>query len=210
MKIMESALQPILVTEVLIENHVEAVNEYRIILWKDKPIDVISRIPANVTGDGVSTIEELIVKKNGDRHEKFGTLFEDIVIDESLVSFLKTKQLSLSNIPSPGTIINVRNMCNLSQGGETKRVPLTSIHADYLDLFKIVHQSTWLNYCGIDLITPDITKQPVVGKTAINELNGAPGITLACFADLVEGRPLFGVKEILRKMEFDPIQVLIP
>jgi cyanophycin synthetase len=197
-------------TEVLIENHVEAISEYRVILWKGEPIDAILRLNANVVGDSQSTIESLINQKNAFRHEKFGTLFEDIVIDESLKAFIKTKGLTVDSIPPAGESVVVRDMCNLSQGGETKRVSVDSIHPEYTDMFKKVYESTWLNYCGVDLITPDIAQKPEVGKTVINEINAAPGITLACFADLAEDRPFYGAQQIINKMETDPIQSLNP
>ncbi len=193
-------------TEVLVENHVEAVSEYRVILWKGKPIDAILRLNANVIGDGQSTIESLINQKNAFRHEKFGTLFEDIVIDESLKAFIKTKSLTINSVPQAGESVIVRDMCNLSQGGETKRVSLDTIHQEYREMFKKVYESTWLNYCGVDLITPNITQKPEVGQTVINELNAAPGITLACFADLAEDRPFYGARQILHHMETEPVQ----
>ena len=62
-----------------------------------------------------------------------------------------------------------------------------------------------MNYCGLDLITPDIEQAPVVGQTVINELNGAPGLTLAFFDDLATNRPFYGMFQLLEKMENDPV-----
>ncbi len=193
--------------QVLIEQHIDTISEYRIILWKGEIIDVLHRIPAFVVGDGVSTIQQLIEQKNAYRFENFGTVFEPIIIDEDLSMLLAGTGNSLDSVLPENGYLSVKNTCNLSQGGEVKRIDPLSVHPDYRDIFKRIYEKTWLNYCGADLITPDIHAAPIPGKSAINELNGGPGITLAFYDDVATNRMYFGMFQLLAKMESDPVQV---
>lgn len=192
---------------VLIEKQVSVIKEYRVILWQGKIIDICERQPASVTGDGKSNIRQLIESKNALRLATYHGIFEPITIDESLELNLQLQDLTFDSVPASQAHIQVRQACNLSQGGETLRVPIDKIHPAYPPLFEQIYQATWLNYCGVDLITADITQSPEASETAINELNGAPGISISYFADLREGRPYYGVGNILKQLELNPIQV---
>lgn len=195
---------------IIIENHINVVHEYRIILWKGKMLDVVERIPAFVTGDGTSTIEELIKEKNQMRLEKFGDFLDLIEFDNELTHFLAQKNLTLQSIPSKDEVVSVRQMCNMSQGGESKRIPLDEFHPKYKDIFKKIYKSTWLNYCGLDLICSDISAEPNPEFSVINEINGAPGPSLSFYADVIEERPLYGAQLILDSMENDPVLNFTP
>jgi D-alanine-D-alanine ligase-like ATP-grasp enzyme len=189
----------------LIENHVDAHEEYRIMIWKGEVIDIIHRIPAYVEGDGVSSIEFLIEKKNNERKQKYGTIFDPIVVDESLKNYLKHQSLNLTSVPLKGHKIYVRQMCNLAQGGETERISIDKIHPDYRLVFKTIYKKTWLTYCGVDLITANISEKPDPQKSVINELNGSPALSVPFFADLRENKPFYGAGQMLKKMEEDPV-----
>jgi|GEM_PF-4641520 len=189
---------------VLIENHVEIINEYRVILWKGKPIDIFRRIPAFVIGDGKLSIRQLINEKNHYRLTKLYNLFEPIKLDEDCSELLKKLNLSPESILAKDKYLTLETTCNLSQGGETERVELATVHAGYLDLFKKIYLETGLNYVGADLITPDLTSQPEVNRSAINELNCAPGPTIGVYSDMIENQPYLSYRKLLAAIEADP------
>ena len=54
--------------EVIVEQHVEG-KEFRVYVIDDKVIAAYNRIPANITGDGTHTIEELIELKSYERRQ---------------------------------------------------------------------------------------------------------------------------------------------
>ncbi|MDY0409022.1 hypothetical protein [Paracerasibacillus soli] len=60
----------------------------------DETVAVLHRVPANVTGDGISTIQQLIGKKNVDplRGKGYKTPLEKIEIDENM-KLLATRRL---------------------------------------------------------------------------------------------------------------------
>jgi cyanophycin synthetase len=194
---------------VLIENHVPIHREYRVMLWKGQAMDVLQRIPAYVVGDGSSTIQSLIEQKNQYRVNNFGSLFELINMDEDLNMLLQEQNLDLTTVLPAEKYLTVETTCNLSQGGEVKRIELETLHPEFKAIFAAVYQATWLNYCGLDLITPDVTQAPVSGQTVINELNGAPGMTLAFFDDVATNRPFLGALRTLERLETDPVQLFL-
>lgn len=195
--------------QVLIEQHVNATAEYRVIVWKGKIVDILQRIPAYISGDGTQSIQQLIEQKNSDRYDNFGTVFEPIIIDEELELLLQESQLSLTTILPENLQLTVKKTCNLSQGGEVKRIDPSSVHPKYVETFYKIYQETWLNYYGGDLITTDITQSPTPGKAAINELNGSPGITLAFYDDVATNRMYHGMFQLLAQMEADPVQAFV-
>ncbi|QDI91609.1 ATP-grasp domain-containing protein [Salicibibacter halophilus] len=50
--------------DVIIEEHVPGKREFRVIVLGDQVLGAMNRIPANIVGDGVSTIKQLIHMKN--------------------------------------------------------------------------------------------------------------------------------------------------
>lgn len=189
---------------VLIENHIDIVNEYRVILWKGRAIDIFRRIPAFVVGDGHSNVKELIDQKNHYRFTELHNLFEPIKLDDDCVELLKKSALTPESVIPKGMNLTLETTCNLSQGGETERVDLASIHQGYLDLFMTIYHETGLNYVGADLISPDLVNPPQLDKTAINELNSAPGPTIGVFADMAINKPFWGYRKLLAAIEADP------
>jgi D-alanine-D-alanine ligase-like ATP-grasp enzyme len=191
-------------TEVLIEDHVETTHEYRVVLWKGTVVDVLSRIPPYVVGDGVSTILKLIEQKNKVRDEAYYGLYEPLVLDDAALAFLRRSALEPSSVLSQAKHQSLKSTCNLDHGGEVERVDANKIHPEYLSMFKAVYEVTRLNYVGVDLITPDLFSPPTVGLTAINELNGAPGPKGALIADICEGNPFMAAKKLFQAIEADP------
>lgn len=153
-------------------------DEYRLILINGEIIDILKKTPAHIVGNGKNTINELIENKNKLR-----------------------KQMGLSPIVADhGSKITLKETANVSQGGETIRVRLNSLHPDYINIFREAYKLSRASFLGIDLITDNIQKKPTQTNSGIIELNGSPQITGIYYADLLENRPLYGVKKILRTL----------
>ncbi len=191
---------------VLIENHIDTTSEYRIILWKGQILDVLERIPAYIIGDGQHSVQELIDQKNQYRQSHFDIAFSPIDIDHNVFFTLNQNGFTLGTILKKNQRLQLKPTCNFSRGGEVKRVPIHTIHPKYIQAFLKIYQITWQTYTGVDLITPDISKTPVLGKTVINELNSGPQPDLTFYDDLIQGTPFEGMYHILEKMEIDPVK----
>ena len=103
--------------EVILEQHVHG-PEYRLYVVDGKVVAAYNRIPANITGDGVHTIEELIARKNYERRQNARLNSCLIHIDVELVEFIEEKGYDLTSIPPKDEYIPLREKTNVSIGGD--------------------------------------------------------------------------------------------
>lgn len=86
---------------VLIEHFVTG-REYRFLVIGGETVAVLSRIPANVTGDGTHTIEQLVALKNMDslRGEGYVTPLEKLKLGRVEQDFLKAQGKRVKTVPA--------------------------------------------------------------------------------------------------------------
>lgn len=174
--------------------------DYRVVVLDDEVISAYERIPLLVTGDGQSTIRELLERKQ----QQFIKNGRDTVIDTNdfrIKLKLRRQKLSFESAPQNNESVHLLDNANLSTGGEALDVT-RSIHSDFYDLAVNITKDMGLRLCGVDIITNDITL-PLEDYVVI-EINGAPG--LDNYASI--GREQSGVVEqlylkILRGLESD-------
>lgn len=166
---------------ILVEQYIKG-NDYRIIVFRGAIIDVIKRVPAYVIGDGSSTIEELIHLKNIQRVKILGGY--PIVFDSRVIQILSESGLTKDSIPKKDAYIQLKKSCNYSTGGETKKVSLSEIHPDNIELFIKIQNISFLEYTGIDYISSDLSKSWKETNSVINEINSSIGIDTHYYADM--------------------------
>lgn len=146
-------------------------SNYRVLVLDGKVLAVAERIPAKVTGDGVSTIQQLIDKSN---EKRVLQKIQQIKADDEMYKKLQRESRSILDIPSIGEEIVLRYNSNLSTGGTTRECT-QSTHEYYKRIAIEAVQAVGLKFSGVDLIVEDITKE---GPCIINELNDAPGLNI--------------------------------
>lgn len=159
---------------ILIEPFIKG-KEYRFLVIGDETVAVLHRVPANVTGDGTSSIQQLISKKNEDplRGKGYKTPLEKIEIDENMKLFLQQKGLTIDTILPKGECQYLRENSNISTGGDsidvTDQVP---------EVFKQIaveaSQAVGAKICGVDMMIEDLKDEH--SPYAIIELNFNPAI----------------------------------
>lgn len=153
--------------------------EYRILATRNKVVAVTNRVPANIIGDGVHTIKELINIKNsdprrGDDHDK---ALIKIKIDSDVLRNLKKQKLKLGSIVKNEKTVFLRKISNISAGGDS--IDVTDIvHPDIKKIaIKAIKAIPGLIYGGVDFMTDkDISKKPTIKSYIIIEINSSPGI----------------------------------
>lgn len=103
--------------EVLVERYVPG-REFRIYVVGDKAVGAINRIPPNVLGDGQSTIEELIQKKNNERAKNPRLVSCPIQINDETNKFLSYKRLDIDSILPENQLLYLSEKSNVSLGGD--------------------------------------------------------------------------------------------
>lgn len=149
--------------------------DYRVVVLGDKVISAYQRKPLDVTGDGVSSIAQLIEKKRQSLPESGRPNSEIQPDDVRIRDVLASKGIALSTIPLEGHSIEVLDNANLSSGGTSVDVT-RSIHPDFIDIAVRATKALGLRLCGVDIICENLTRKLEGQNYYIIELNGAPGL----------------------------------
>lgn len=162
---------------VLAEEYLQG-KDYRLLVVNGRLVAASQRDPAQVRGDGIHTIQELIDIENrnplrGVEHEKPLTCLR---VDPVALAALAKQGYTLGSVPKKGQKILLRENANLSTGG-TARDVTGQVHPDTVAMVERATRLIGLDICGIDLVAPDIAK-PLGKGGGIVELNAAPGLRM--------------------------------
>lgn len=158
--------------EVIVEEHANG-KEYRFYVVDDEVIAVYNRIPANITGDGVHTIEELIKMKNNERRKNARLNSCLIHTDNEIISFINEKGYDLTSVPKAGEFILLREKTNVSIGGDPIDVT-DEIGKEYKQIaIDAVKAIPGLYHAGVDIIIDDESKEK---RAVVLEINATAQI----------------------------------
>jgi cyanophycin synthetase len=174
----EEALREAKTRDVIVEQYF-AGNDHRILVVGGELIAVAERVPAQVVGDGVHSIQQLIDEVNKDPrrgrgHEKVMT---QIRVDAHVREVLERSHLMVDSVPEPGQTVVLRTTANLSTGG-TAVDRTNEIHPDNAEIARRAAAIVGLDIAGIDFIAPDISRSVRETGGGIIELNAAPGFRM--------------------------------
>jgi len=184
--------------EVIVEEFIPG-QEFRFLVVGEEIVAVMKRVPANVIGDGKSTIYELIEDKND--HPWRGTdhkaPFETIVIDDIVKNYLKAQDLDENSVPANGQQIFLRENSNISTGGDS--VDVTDEMSDFFKKKAILSaKAADATLCGVDMIIehPDDEQSDY----SFIELNFNPAIHMHAFP--YSGTPRNAIPYVLDALGF--------
>lgn len=187
-------------SSILIERFVKG-KEYRIFVVDGEVVGILHRVPANVIGDGIKNIEELVYKKNLDllRGEGYKTPLEKIKLGEPEKMFLKAQNLDFKYIPKKDEVIYLRENSNISTGGDS-----LDFTDEILDVYKNIAvesaAAVGARICGVDMMIDNIKEENCEGNYAIIELNFNPAIHIHCYPYKGKNRNLG--EKILKALDF--------
>lgn len=164
---------------VLVEEFIKG-KEYRFLVIDDKVAGILHRVPANVKGDGVNSIKELIEIKNQDplRGYHYVTPLEKIILDESAELFLKQQNKDFKYVPEKDEVVYLRENSNISTGGDS--IDYTDDISDkFKDIAVKAAQAANARICGVDMMLEDYKDENT--NYAIIELNFNPAIHIHCY-----------------------------
>ncbi|WP_252244750.1 MULTISPECIES: bifunctional glutamate--cysteine ligase GshA/glutathione synthetase GshB [unclassified Clostridium] len=182
---------------VLIEEFIQG-KEYRFLVIGDKVAGILHRVPANVMGDGVKNIVELVKDKNLNplRGKGYRTPLEKIEIDENVELFLKQSNIDINYIPNKDEVVYLRENSNISTGGDS--VDYTD---DIPERFKNIavesSKAIGANICGVDMIIKDYRDE--TSDYGIIELNFNPAIHIHSYPYVGKERKI--ANEILKLLD---------
>ncbi|MFL5602177.1 MAG: cyanophycin synthetase [Gemmatimonadaceae bacterium] len=163
---------------IVIEQYAEG-RDHRVLVINGKVVACAERIPARVTGDGSSTIAQLIERENRDPRRGVGhtKTLTKLPADERTTCFLRKQGLTLESVPQNGQVVYLRGTANLSTGG-TAVDRTDEMHPDNITACEMAAGIIGLDIAGIDLLTPDISVPFRENGAVIIEVNAGPGIRM--------------------------------
>jgi glutathione synthase/RimK-type ligase-like ATP-grasp enzyme len=145
-------------------------NDYRLVILDGKLISAYQRIPVSVTGDGKSSINTLIEKKVRD-FARIGRAESEVPGDDIRVDrTLSAQKLTRKSILPQGRTVQLLPTANLSTGGTSVELT-TKVHPSFKKIAADATQALGLIFCGVDIMTEDITRPAASQKWWIIELN---------------------------------------
>lgn len=162
---------------IMVERHVEG-DDHRVMVVEGRLLACIRREPPCVTGDGKSSIRELVELINRARDERSlakSRYLRPVLLDASAELHLAGQGLRLDEILEDGRTVRVRSNANLATGGHC--VDLTArMHPDIRVMAESLAQTLNLPMLGVDYLTTDITKTPGESGGRFIEINATPGL----------------------------------
>jgi len=163
---------------VIVERYYKG-SDHRLLVINGKLVAVAERVPANVVGDGKSTVAELIeeINKDPNRGEGHDNVLTKITVDKTSLTVLEKQGYSLDTVLKAGDIAYLRATANISTGGIA--IDRTDdIHPENIWLAERVAKVIGLDIAGIDVVTLDISKPLREVDGVIVEVNAAPGFRM--------------------------------
>jgi glutathione synthase/RimK-type ligase-like ATP-grasp enzyme len=152
---------------------------YRLLFLDGRLIDVIRRLPPTVSGDGRSTIVELIDAENRRRVEHGDTRRPSLLrVDLDTLFALERAGKRLRSAPVRGSRVRVKTVVsqNSPLENETVREDVSAL----ADEVRAAVERVGLRVAGVDVVTTDPTHSLASAGGVILEVNGAPGLHYHC------------------------------
>ena len=172
---------------VVLETFAEG-DDYRLLVVDYKLVAAARRVPACVTGDGVSTLRVLVDDANQDPRRGCGheNILTRIEADEATLRLLEKGGLTLDSVPSCGQVVFLKTTANLSTGGTSVDVT-DEVHPEIAFMAERAARAIGLDICGIDLLATNITLPLKTSGATVIEVNAGPGFRMHTHP--TEGKP---------------------
>lgn len=153
--------------------------DFRVLMINYKFIAASLREPAHVTGNGRSTIRELIELENKDPRRGHGhqNVLTEITADDETYQLLRKKNYTLDTVLEKDELCYLKGTANLSTGGTATDVT-DEVHPSNIAMFERVARIIGLDICGVDVMGPNLSEPLSRNGSAVLEVNAAPGFRM--------------------------------
>jgi cyanophycin synthetase len=185
---------------VIVEKYITG-EDFRLLVIDHKLVAAAKRTPAGVTGNGKSTIQELIDEINSDPRRGYGheKVLTQITVNDMTMDILKQNDMGLETVLPEGEWMKLKDTANLSTGGTSTDVT-DIVHPYNVFMAERISKIIDLDICGIDIMTEDISEPLPETGGAILEVNAGPGFRMHL-------APSFGLP---RNVAADVVDMLYP
>jgi cyanophycin synthetase len=161
--------------------------DYRLLIIGGKLFYAGHRVAASVTGDGRHTVAELAEIENRNPDRLGNDTLSPIVLDADSDRVLAHQGCTRASIIAAGRVVRVKGMSNVAAGGTVVDVTHV-VHPDNVNAALRATAAIGLVVCGVDFITPDITKSWHEVGGGFCEVNATVGVP---HASVTPGRDVY-------------------
>lgn len=175
---------------VLVERYIKG-DEHRVLVIGDKVVAATRGETANVVGDGVSSIEQLIesqINTDPRRGDAEGFPLDKIRLHtprgEMSLLEIQRQGLEPTSVPAKDRVVVVQRNGNLN-------IDVTEqVHPDVAAVATLAARVVGLDIAGIDIVTRDISRPLEEMQGAIIEVNAGPGLLMHVKPAVGQPRPV--------------------
>lgn len=145
---------------------------FRITLIGGRLAGALRREPPFVTGNGISSVLDL-VKKENENPKRHDWVFHEIAMDDEANAELVRQGLSWESVPAKGRFVTLNQKVGRGQGGSNTEM-LPKVHPENVKLFEKMGKVLGDPLVGVDFIMEDLerpwTEQKLCGAIECNSL----------------------------------------
>ncbi|WP_300659211.1 hypothetical protein [Hydrogenophaga sp.] len=158
----------------VLEKHIPG-EDYRVYVMDGELLAIAHRKPAQVVGNGVATVSQLVEQTNAQRRQidSRATLYKPIELDTEALELMARSGFEQSSVVPAGKVLRLRRTANTSRGGTS----LDATHLAHPDNVALCVQAAALlrlDLPGLDLLIPDIARSWREVGAAFCEVNAQP------------------------------------
>lgn len=163
---------------VVIEQYING-EDHRLLVIDGKLVAAARRRPAAVTGDGRSTLGQLIEKENQDPRRGVGheNLLTQIHIDHQTERLVAQAGLTFESVIPDGELVLLKSTANLSTGGTATDLT-DDVHPEVRHAAERIGRLIGLDIIGIDLLAETLTRPLAEQSAGVVEVNAGPGFRM--------------------------------
>jgi cyanophycin synthetase len=153
--------------------------DFRVLVIDHRFIAAALREPAHVTGDGRSTLQQLIDTENSDPRRGYGheNVLTEISIDKETHDQLAKYNYTLQTVLKKDEKCYLKGTANLSTGGTSTDVT-DIMHPDNIFICERISRVIGLDICGIDIMATNLSEPLESTGGVVLEVNAAPGFRM--------------------------------
>ncbi|MEM6587025.1 MAG: hypothetical protein AAF641_01155 [Pseudomonadota bacterium] len=159
---------------VLVQEHIDG-DSHRLLVHDGEVISATRQKKAQVEGDGVHSVAQLIERMNLTRTDEMTIHWKKIKIDAGLKQTLANAGFTLESVPAKGEAVLLRSNTNISQGGTLDNIT-DEVHPANRAMAVMAAETLGLDLAGIDVQSKDITVPFTENGGAIIEVNPTPAL----------------------------------
>ena len=149
---------------VRVERQVEG-TLHRLLFLDGELLDTLRRLPPRLTGDGESTVDELVAAENARRVAAEGRLGLDLLtVDLDCLFALENAGLGLGSVPSAGDLFTVKSVTNENRPEDNETV--RDVAPEIVENARRAAVAVGLRLAGVDVFSNGV----------VLEVNGTPGL----------------------------------